>query len=331
MKKLIIFLLALPLIAFDQDSLVTDTLGVVEEEVIEEEDGEREVCKVGVYVTSIYDLSLSDRAFSAEFWIWYNYSDTTIRMVETSEITNAKDYSFSLSYTEFPESGGVWAGQKCRAVLKKEWDTRHFPFDTQELVIEIEEGDMDASELEFVADVENSKYDERIKIDGWKITKFNIESKESVYKTTYGDPELTGESIYPRIIASFHIERDGKGLFFKLFTGVYVAFCISILVFRMGTDNMERFGLLVGALFAAIGNKYIVDGLLPQTTAFTLVDKIHALTFGFILLHLIGTVWVWRLHSLGNFVKAKAIDKNAFWLSLTLYVILNVFFILQAL
>ena len=322
----------LPVLAIAQDTTSVDTTLFVTEEIIEEEESsERQVCKVGVYVTSIYDLSLYERAFSAEFWIWYNYADTSVKMVETTEITNAKEYAFSLPYTEFPESGGVWAGQKCRAVLKKEWDTRHFPFDTQELVIEIEESDMDASELEFVADVENSKYDERIKIDGWKITKFNIESKESVYKTSYGDPELTGESIYPRIIASFHIERDGSGLFFKLFTGVYVAFCISILVFRMGTENMERFGLLVGALFAAIGNKYIVDGLLPQTTTFTLVDKIHALTFGFILAHLITTVCVWRFHSTGNVLKAKAVDKYAFWFSLSLYVSLNVFFILQAL
>jgi len=70
---------------------------------------------------------------------------------------------------------------------------------------------------------------------------------------------------------------------------------------------------------------------LPQTTTFTLVDKIHALTFGFILLHLVATVWVWRLHSTGNLIKAKTIDKRAFWISLTTYVLLNVFFIFQVL
>ena len=36
-----------------------------------------------------------------------------------------------------------------------------------------------------------------------------------------------------------------------------------------------RFGLQCGCPFAVIGNKYIIDSALPESTSFTLVDTLH--------------------------------------------------------
>jgi hypothetical protein len=49
----------------------------------------------------------------------------------------------------------------------------------------------------------------------------------------------------------------------------------------MGIDS--RFGLSVGSLFAVIGNKYIIDSALPESSSFTLVDLLHGITLFFIL------------------------------------------------
>jgi amino acid transporter len=40
-----------------------------------------------------------------------------------------------------------------------------------------------------------------------------------------------------------------------------------------------RFGLCVGGLFAAIGNKYIVESIVPSTNEVTLLDDLHNITF----------------------------------------------------
>ncbi len=289
-----------------------------------------DTCRVGVYVTSIFDFSLADKSYSVDFWTWYDYTNDSLKPLEAAEITNSKEYTFSLQDNE--KKGKInWATQKCRAIIKKEWDIRNFPFDKQYLFIDIEDANKNIDQLVFVADKENSKYDKRIRIDGWKINSFDVKSNKSTYETTYGDPELKGTSTYPQMEITFTIGREGSGLFFKLFTGVYVAFCISLLVFVMGPENSERFGLLVGALFASIGNKYIVDGLLPQTTMFTLVDKIHVITFGFILIHLILTVIAWRMSVSGKGVQAKRFDRIYLFSSLSLYVLLNAFLILKAL
>lgn len=60
---------------------------------------------------------------------------------------------------------------------------------------------------------------------------------------------------------------------------MYIAFLISVISFTIQVQELEpRFGLPVGGLFATVGNKYIIDSILPETSAFTLVDTLHTLT-----------------------------------------------------
>ena len=286
--------------------------------------------KVGVFVTSIFDFSLSDRSYSVDFWMWLHYRNDSLNLLESTEISNSKEYTYLLSDIE-TTNGINWATQKCKAIIKKEWDVTNFPFDRQVLTIELEESILDTSELVYLADTANSRFDRRISVDGWKITHFSISAAEKNYRTTYGDPHLSGESTYASAEVIFHFSRDGISMFFKLFTGIYVAFFISVLVFFMGPENPERFGVLVGTLFAGIGNKYVVDSLLPETTAYTLVDKVHTLAFIMIFLALAATVIAYRLDYNGKRKTGWLVDKISFSLIMSLFVGLNIWFFVQAL
>lgn len=66
---------------------------------------------------------------------------------------------------------------------------------------------------------------------------------------------------------------------FKLIIGLIVSFLISISVLFIKPTYVDpRFGLCVGGLFTTIGNKYIVDSLVPTNHEFTKLDGIHNLT-----------------------------------------------------
>jgi hypothetical protein len=133
-----------------------------------------------------------------------------------------------------------------------------------------------------------------------------------------------GESEFSRVQAEIELVHKGTGLFWKLFTGVYVAFVIAILGFRLSHDVQDsRFGLAVGALFAAVGNKYIVDALLPDTTVFTLVDRIHAVTFGAILLTILLSVITIHYHRTGRIRLATRIDNISLLLLTVGYAVYN--------
>jgi hypothetical protein len=91
--------------------------------------------------------------------------------------------------------------------------------------------------------------------------------------------------VYPRLEISLDLERDKWNVFIKLFITLFIALFLSassiLLPLKM---SEEKFGLIVGSLFTAIGNKYITDDLLPMSGNFNLSDRIHLLTFVFITL-----------------------------------------------
>jgi len=285
--------------------------------------------KVGVFFTSIYDLNFAEKSFTADFWIWYNYRNDSINPLESIEIANAKEFEFTSADVE--KVGNVnWATHKCKAELKKEWNLANFPFDKQEFHVEIEDAIYDSEQLVYLADVANSKYDKSIQLDEWKIKTFKVEETKKTYETTYGNPELNGTSSYPGIKASFVLERDGVGLFFKLFIGIYVAYLISLSVFFMGPENPERFGMIVGALFAGVANKYIVESLMPQTVMLTLPDKIHNLTFIYIIFHLVITVFAFRLSVKEKIKLGWRVDIVCFALSLISFIAINCLWVVEA-
>jgi hypothetical protein len=284
---------------------------------------EKDTVKVGIYITSLFDLSLTNHSFSADFWLWFNYRNDSLKPLETLEIVNAKKVEYSLASTE-KKAGINWAAHKCKADVKKEWNIEHFPFDNQTLEIVAEEAIKDTAALVYLADVKNSQLDEAVKLEGWRIKSFKIKGGYATYKTTYGDPVLKGTSSYPHVIISIVLERVGLGLFFKLFIGVYIAFAIAILVFWIDPAEIDsRFGLSVGSLFAAVGNKYIVDSVLPETIVFTLADKVHLLTFFFVFISLLISTRTSYLHKQHKPKLAKKVDRTAFYITTGLYILVN--------
>ena len=289
--------------------------------------GQPDTVKIGLFVTDLYDLNLSEKRFSADFWLWFNYSDSTLVPMETIELTKARELNKRLDFLE--EKGGVqWATQKINAVFKADWDVQDFPFDVQVLTIDIEESDRDIGSLVYEVDTASTKYFSEISIKNWEIVDFGVRNSAIAYPTDYGDPTLDGTSTYTRAMVYFKLKRKSQGLFFTLFTGVYVAFFISVLVFFIDPVDVDpRFGLSVGGLFAAVGNKYIVDSILPQSTSFTLVDKIHIMTYIFLLLCIVLSVISLRLWKNNKKVQSRRLDRLSFILLTLIYLVFNLVFI----
>lgn len=284
----------------------------------------QDTCKIGIFITDLYDLNLTEKSFTAKFWLWGLYKNDSLKLLENMELIEAKEFEYSLPTVE--KRGKLnYAAQKGKATFKKDWNITNFPFDRQTLRIIVESGDAEHNELVFVADKKNSSYDDKhIGIEGWKIEKFDVVESTRTYQSNYGDPDIAGKAVYSTFTASVQMQRKGWGLFFKLFTGLYVSFIIALLPFFMGPENAERFGLLVGSLFAAVANKYIVDSILPETNDYTLVDKIHVICFIYILISLIMTVLAYRLFVAEKAVLAKTIDISAFWIMLISFTAINV-------
>jgi hypothetical protein len=120
-------------------------------------------------------------------------------------------------------------------------------------------------------------------------------------------------------------------LLIKMTTGLYVAFLISLLVFTiLPPDSESRIGLAVGGLFAAVGNKYIVESIVPTSTQTTLVDNLHNVTFLFILIIVAAVIYATNIFVKGKEERSKQVDRIAFGLILVSFIVINFFLISSA-
>jgi len=294
----------------------------------------KDTASLGIYINAIYDFKLDEKSFMADLWLWINYKNDSLEFENVVEITNSKSADFS-HFTKEKKVGWNWVTQKCKTQVMHQWDVSCFPFDKQHLKIQIEDSEYDTSQMVYMADKVNSRIDTSFNSKEWHIENFRLYEEVRTYQTTYGNPELSGKSSYPGIVVEIIIQRNNSWIMLgKMLTGAYVAFFISCLVFFVSSENQDsRFGLCVGALFAAIGNKYIVESIVPTSTTNSLMDNVHNLTFIFILLIIVIIVVSLSLFESADLRKKNLslrLDRYAFFSILILYCIINAIFIYNA-
>ncbi|HRE09265.1 MAG TPA: hypothetical protein PLN22_00455 [Ignavibacteria bacterium] len=290
-----------------------------------------DTCTVGIYFNSLTDFNISDQSFSADFWMWFNYKNDSLQFNDAIEVTNSKSSSFS-NYAKSKKDNVNCDMMKFNAVVFKEWDVSAFPFDKQKLTFHIDHTIYDTKKLMFIADEGNSAIDSNLVLSNWKIDSLAFYVDNQTYNTTFGDPVIKGSSTYPSVTADIYLTRENSwNTLFKMLTGVYVAFSIVLLAFFVKPS--DRLGLCVGGLFAAVGNKYIIESVVPSTVSNTLFDNIHNITFIAIFIILVVAVisFKWNETEKPEYLaKAKKLDRISFY-SVTLgYVALNTFLIMRA-
>ena len=266
------------------------------------------------------------------FWLWFLYNNADFNFATQLDIPNAKSIDPPEIIVDSLD-GKAWVIMKMKCSMKEHWNVEDFPFDRQHLRVQVENTLFDSKNLIFVADEKGSTYDKKEAIDGWTIKDFRVSIHENDYETGFGDSRTGKESsIFSQFRLEMDLERNAWGLFMKIFIGMYISFLIAAISFTPHPSELEpRFGLPVGGLFAAVGNKYIIDSLLPESSSFTLVDTLHTLTFLGILSTLIVSAIALKFHDAGKNETSMKVNKLGAQIVISLYIILNIFFILLAL
>lgn len=294
-------------------------------------DIKRDTVYTGIYVTSIHNIDFKQKEYTLDFWLWLKYKNKDFDFLQNLEVPQAK--TVVKSYSTIDSSNGrVYILMKLQCVMKDSWKIGNFPFDRQKLRLSLENSQFDSRSLMFAADTLGQHYDHRFAINGWKVDSFNITVGTKIYETGFGDESLAKpHTEYSAFKVGIVLDRDAMGLFLKIFLGMYVAFLIAFVCFYIHADSIDsRFGLSVGSLFAVIGNKYIIDSSLPESSSFTLVDTLHGLTLVFIFAVITSTVYALKLVKENKVKEANKFDMIAAKVLLVVYIALNIYFIWKA-
>jgi len=287
--------------------------------------------RTGIYINSIHDINFKDKEYTLSVWLWLKYKNKDFDFVKNLEVPQAKSVDKSFSTID-SSNGKTYLLMKLQCVMKDTWAIDNFPFDRQKLRFSIENSQFDSKSLVFVADTLGKHYDPRFTLRGWRVDSLDITTGIKEYETAFGDESVQKpHTEYSNFKFKMVINRDAMGLFWKMFLGMYVAFLIAYMCFYIHTDSIDsRFGLSVGALFAVIGNKYIIDSSLPESTSFTLVDTLHGITLLFILTIIVSTSYTLLLIKREQLDKAKKFDFISAQVLLACYLLLNGYFIYAA-
>ncbi len=287
--------------------------------------------RTGIYITSIHDIDFKQREYTISAWLWLRYKNKDFDFLQNLEIPQAKSVTKSFSTIDSSE-GDVYLLMKLDCIMKDSWKINNFPFDRQKLRFSIENSQFDSKAMIFEADTPGNHFDPKYTLRGWEIDSLRIATGIKKYETGFGDRELAiPHTEYSNYKVTLQIKRDATGLFWKMFLGMYIAFLIACMCFYIHIGSFDsRFSLSVGALFAVVGNKYIVDSALPESSTFTLVDALHGTTLVFILGIIICNTCSLYYVRKDKEATAKRFDRIAAPVFILLYMLINIFLINNA-
>lgn len=160
----------------------------------------------------------------------------------------------------FPD-GWVEMIVRTKAVFKADFDASAFPFDTQQLSIELGSDKESASQVEFQflqADLNFSRTYEGVEIEGWTLGLVSLKRRNTV--GWYGE-------FYSGVTVSLGIKRQAGGVIAPIFIPLLASLLIPLLAIWMNdvedgefkVDAFELANVIVGGLFAVIALNFTVN------------------------------------------------------------------------
>ena len=287
---------------------------------------------VGMYVTDLYDFNPGSNCYTVSFWLWTRHRSPQIHPLDTLEIKNAKSVSMT-KVVEVPRNGEIWSQRFVTAIVRYDWDLRHYPFDRHLLELKIEEGQWDTRTLVYAADAAQTKVDPVSTEDDWEVRHFRFETAPVRYPTTFGDPALTdGSSAFARATLAIDVARTQIGIFLKLLLGAYAAFLLAMMTLRMDQPSLfnTRMSVLVGALFATLVNMRASEAVLGRSADFTLVDRIHLTITAYVIVAASVAFVSRHLSEQGRKAAAVRLDNVVLAVAVVSFVVINAVLITAA-
>ncbi len=281
----------------------------------------------GMYVNRLLELSVKQVSWTVDFYLWFRWRGG---IPDTCNGFQIVDGTIESKVMVVDETLAGERYQRFRVVAKitKFFDITRFPCDDHLLTIAVEHPAHRRQEVLFIADRENSSVSSRVEVPAYRLQPAVVLEKPHSYKTTLGDPRLASASkaTHSQLRLGVGLERAGWGLYYKLFQSLYVAVLIALLAFFIEPTVVDpRFGLGVGALFAAVANAYVISSHVPDTGVLALADVVNGLGIVVILLTLLQSTVSLHLSSvLGEEAVARAFDRLSFAVLLPGYILLNV-------
>jgi hypothetical protein len=283
--------------------------------------------EVGCYLERVPELSVHDGTWTAAFDVWFRWRGDDLKPAEGLVVMEGT-IELNEKLAEHHWRGNHYERHGIVAKITKPFPAAEMPFDSHLLVLGIENGELSREKLVFRPDFENSSVSSRVSVAGYRIGGWQVLEKPHSYKSTRGDPRLPpgAKSTFSQFRMGIFIRRVGWGLYLKQFQALHIAVAIAFLACFIKPMHVDpRFGLGVGALFAAVANSYVVNSLVPDNGELSLADAVNGLGIFTILVTLIeSTISLYLFDDCSEETLSLRLDRMSFKILVTGFTLVNV-------
>ena len=202
--------------------------------------------------------------------------------------------------------GTVSADLNVSVRLATNYDLRRFPFDRQQLTLELESFAWNEDELVFVADATSTGFDDDFDIPEWTITGVRAHEERAIV--------IRSAKPFSRLVLTIDIERKSGFYLWKVLLPLLIIVALSWSIFWM-VD--ERFGIRVRSsstgILTIVAYQFVVSQDLPRIGYLTMMDKIMIVSFMMLAITVLESYLVSRYVE-GDHDQAVRIDHTARWL-----------------
>jgi hypothetical protein len=288
---------------------------------------------IGMYINSIGEFSLKEAGWTADFDIWFRWTGESVRPGVKFQVVNGQIDQRERKDV-YVRGQDHYERHRVKARLTKFFDPSRFPFSDEGLTIQVEDGTHEAEKLRYVADERGSGINRQGVPERLKITKSVATVKLRSYGSGRGDPRLSAgaEDVHSQFIFAVLVSAPSAGLYIKMFQALFASVAIAFIVFFIKPIFVDpRFGLGIGAVFAAVGNNIFVGTILPPAEGITLTAMVNAIGLATIFLTLVqSAISLYILNTMGKERLRTFFDMVSFSVFLTGYTVVNVMLPLAA-
>ena len=216
----------------------------------------------------------------------------------------------------FP-GGRVELMRRINASFSANFDATRFPFDRQQLAIELASQRDPTTQVLFdfrQNDVEFSRLSRNVRIDGWALGSVELQRDPAV--GWYG-------SLHSRVRASLQVARDPKTTFAQIFIPLIASLLIPMLALWLNatveggafrTEAFELTNVLIGGLFALIALNFTVNAAYPILVNDNPVSRLFGLNYLLLGISLGINILIFRFHLPARWFGAYVQEELFRWL-----------------
>jgi hypothetical protein len=290
---------------------------------------EREVI-IGAYVHDIQEIDFRTQSYAVDLYVWFRWRNPEINPSKTLEFMNrfAPNAHVRNQMYEPPKvltDGTLYAVVRNQGRFSTRLAVGDYPFDKQELRVELEDSESGSALLEYVLDHNALTLSPDIYLPGFRIGKPRMEVSEHVYPTNFGNPTVGEKEAYSRAVVVVPIERPLTALAVKTFLPILLIMtCAGLILWIRPAYLDARVGLSVTALLTLlltlVALQLASGRFQPDVDYLTMIDKIYLASFAFIILVLLRAVRAsWRGDGDGGERVVARMDRMWFAVVVLLY------------